>query len=230
MDQAPKKENLLIVEAHSDDSAISIGGFLEKNRDRYNYHFLLMALSDVRMHHAGVVTRAQRHAEYAEYVRYFGGHWHQENGLPLDADSLLDQMPKRKLVSLIEEVISQVEPVILICQGPSFHHDHTLIYEATVAATRPTARFFPREMYVMENPTYVHSLGPQTDFRPDVYVSLDEDELEVKLRCFRECFPSQIRDRENYLSEEGIRSWARYRGIEARCRYAEAMQTFIRVI
>ena len=225
-----KKENLLIVEAHSDDSCISVGGFLEKNRHRYRYHFLLMALSDVHLHHAGFLTRAQREEEYARYMTHFGGIWHRNERVPLDADGTLDQLPKRQLVSLIEDVIAEVKPVILICQGPSFHHDHTLIYEATVAATRPTARFFPSQMYIMENPTYVHSLGPQTDFKPDLYVSLTEAELQGKLDCFRDCFPSQIRQGENYLSEEGIRSWARYRGIEARCQYAESMRTFIRVI
>lgn len=230
MAESSKVEDILIVEAHSDDSAISIAGFLAKNRHRYRYHFLLMAVSNVRMHHAGQLTREQRAAEYESYVKHFGGHWHRENGLPLDADGTLDQIPKRQLVSLIENVIAEVKPAALICQGPSFHHDHTLVYEATVAATRPTARYFPKEMYIMENPTYVHSLGPQTDFKPDTYVSLTEEELKAKLNCFRDCFPSQIRNSDNYLSEEGIRSWARYRGIEARCQYAEALQTFIRVI
>jgi LmbE family N-acetylglucosaminyl deacetylase len=225
-----QKEKLLIVEAHSDDSAISISGFLDKNRDRYQYHFLLMALSDINMHHAGMVTRAQRETEYADYVNYFDGIWHREAALPLDADSQLDQIPKRQLVSLIESVIEGVKPETLICQGPSFHHDHSLVYEATVAATRPTARFFPQQILVMENPTYVHSIGPQTDFKPDMYVSLTEQQMQAKLECFRKYFPSQIRKNDNYLSEEGIRSWARYRGIEARCQYAEALKTFIRVI
>ena len=59
-----EKENLLIVEAHSDDSVISVGGFLEKYRSKYNYHFLLMAVSDVNLHHAGHITREQRFKEY----------------------------------------------------------------------------------------------------------------------------------------------------------------------
>jgi len=223
-------ENLLIVEAHSDDSAISISGFLDKCRHQYRYHFLLMTLSDVAMHHAGLVTRAWRDKESGDYVQRFNGEWHREGGLPLDADSTLDRVPKRELVAQIETVIEKVRPAILICQGPSFHHDHTLVYEAMVAATRPTARFFPREIYIMENPTYVHSIGPQTDFKPDLYVSLTEDHLQRKLDCFRQCFPSQIRTTENYLSEDSIRSWARYRGIEARCQYAEALNTFIRII
>jgi LmbE family N-acetylglucosaminyl deacetylase len=223
-------ENLLIVEAHSDDSAISVAGFLEKNRGRYRYHFLLLSLSSVEMHHAGLVTREQRQREYERYVRHFDGVWHRNSELPFDADGTLDRIPKKTLVTAIESVIAEARPSILICQGPSFHHDHTLVYEATVAATRPTARFFPREMYIMENPTYVHSLGPHTDMKPDLYVSLSEAEIRQKLACFRDCFPSQIREGENYLSEDGIRSWARYRGIEARCTYAEALKTYIRVI
>jgi LmbE family N-acetylglucosaminyl deacetylase len=224
------QENLLVIEAHSDDSAISASGLLDKHRQRYQYHFLLLTLSDVVMHHAGFVARQQREAEYAAYVKHFEGTWHRDPELPLDADGTLDRIPKRTLVSLIENIIADVKPAVLLCQGPSFHHDHTLVYEAAIAATRPTARFFPREIYVMENPTYVHSPGPQTDFKPDTYVSLTEAEMTRKLECFRTFFPSQIRHHENYLSEEGIRSWARYRGIEARCQYAEALRTFIRVI
>jgi LmbE family N-acetylglucosaminyl deacetylase len=123
-----------------------------------------------------------------------------------------------------------VKPTVLIFQGASYHHDHTLVYEATIAATRPTARHLPSEMYIMENSTYFHSLGPHTDFKPDVYVQLTEADMEKKLDCFRECFPSQIRQNQNYLSGDGIKSWARYRGIEARCLYAEALKTYIRVI
>lgn len=225
-----KKEDLLIIEAHSDDSVISIGGFLEKNRGLYNYHFFLMSLSDVNLHHAGFLTKQQRGDEYEKYVKHMNGTWHQDENLPFDADGSLDQLPKKTLIGMMEKVISKVKPSIIICQGPSFHQDHSAVYESMVAATRPTARYMPREIYIMENPTYVHSMGPQTDFKPTLYVGLSKKVMQKKLECFCKCFPSQIRDGKNYLSEEGIRSWARYRGIEARCLYAEAMRTFIRVI
>lgn len=224
------KENLLVIEAHSDDSAISIAGFLEKYRWRFDYHFSLIAASTVTLHHSGVVTIEQRMAEYKAYVDHFNGVWHKDNELPLDMDGQLDRVPKRDLVTAIEATISKVKPSVLIFQGPSYHHDHTLVYEAVVAATRPTARHLPREMYVMENSTYFHSLGPHTDFTPTDYVALTEADMKLKLECFRQCFPSQLRQNESYLSESGIWSWARYRGIEARCEYAEALKSFIRII
>lgn len=225
-----RPKRLLVVEAHSDDSAISASGFLEKFRGIYEMHFVLVTVSDIVMHHCGQLARADRLTEYENYVRHFDGQWHRHGDLPFDADARLDTIPKRNIVSVIEVAINTVEPDVMIVQGPSFHHDHTIVYEATIAATRPTARHCPREMYVMENPTYVHSIGPSTDFKPDLYVSMDEAQMTQKLDVFARCFPSQVREGPNYLSPDGIRAWSRYRGIEARCLYAEAFRTYQRVI
>lgn len=225
------KKKVLIIEAHSDDSCISIAGFLERFKDQYEYHFFLTAVSSVKLHHTGLVDREARILEYQNFIQYFNGIWHRSEKAPFDFDSRLDTVPRREIVGAIEDVISKVQPDILICQGPSFHHDHTIVYEATIAATRPTARFSPLEIYVMENPTYVHSIGPSTDFKPIFYCRLTEDEINLKLERFKTCFPSQIRDaKQNYLSLEGIRSLARYRGIEAGCEYAEALRTYIRIV
>ena len=227
------KRRLLIIEPHSDDGVISAGGFMEKFRERYDYHFLLVVASELPLHHNQMLTREQRLNEFARYVNHFQGVWHrntfEDNSLPLDMDSRLDIYPRRQLVAHIENVISNVRPHVIMCTGPSFHHDHTAVYESVIAATRPTARHFPEEFFILENPTYVHS-NPMTKFAPDTYVSLSENELQKKLDCFTTCFPSQIRSGDNALSVDGIRSWARYRGIEARTTYAEAFQTFCRII
>lgn len=224
------KKKVLVIEAHSDDGAISVSGFLDKYRDIYEYHFLLVAASSMTLRHSGFLSREKRLSEYEAYVNYFNGIWHKNGNIPVDADGKLDTFPRYQLVSLIEEIILAVKPSILISQGPSFHHDHRAVYEAVVAATRPTFGHCPDEIYIMENPTYVHSLGPQTDFEPTLYVSLTATQIQKKVDLYRRCFPSQIREGKNYLSEEGIKSWARYRGIEARCEYAEAFRTFVRRI
>ncbi|MBA3815542.1 MAG: PIG-L family deacetylase [Parachlamydiaceae bacterium] len=226
-----KKKKVLIVEAHSDDSCISLGGFLERFKEDYEYHFFLTAVSSVKLHHAGLVSKEDRIKEYENFISAFNGIWHRNEHVPFNFDSILDRLARRQIVSAIEHVIDEVKPNILICQGPSFHHDHTIVYEATIAATRPTACFIPQEIYVMENPTYVHSIGPSTDFKPDFYCQLTPDQIEQKLERFKICFPSQIRNgKKNYLSIDGIRSLARYRGIEAGCEYAEALRTYIRII
>lgn len=225
------KKKAMIIEAHSDDSCISVGGFMEKFKNEYEYHFFLTAVSSVKLHHKGLVDRKDRIKEYENFIGSFNGIWHKTDHAPFDFDSKLDEVARRDIVTAMEEVLDRVQPNILICQGPSFHHDHTIVYEAAIAATRPTARFCPPEIYIMENPTYVHSIGPSTDFKPDFYCQLTSQEMELKLERFKKCFPSQIRDgKPNYLSLEGILSLARYRGIEAGCQYAEALRTYIRVV
>ena len=227
------KKQLLLIEPHSDDGAISAGGFLEKFRDSFSYNFLLIAASDLPLAHNKFLTREERLLEFENYVNYFNGVWVKpkvdNNALPLDSDSMLDLFPRKSLVALIEKAILEIEPDLLMVTGPSFHHDHTAVYEATIAALRPTSKFIPKEVYILENPTYVHSGNPMSKFLPDTFVELSEDEILKKIENFKKFFPSQVRDNENYLSPEGILSWARYRGIEARVKYAEAFTTFYKL-
>lgn len=227
------KKKVLIIEPHSDDGLISIGGFLKKNKNKYNYYFLLCLSSDLQLNHA-FIDKKKRDDEFKNYVNYFDGTWVKgkfgDIEFPLDEDGKLDLFPKRKLIFGIENVIQELKPDILFLQGPSFHQDHTAVYEATIAALRPTLEFYPPQIYIMENPTYVHSSGISTQFFPNTYVKLSADELKSKLEIFSSIFESQSRPSGNCLSNDGIKAWARYRGIEARCEYAEALRCFHRQI
>lgn len=230
MSNIEPKKKVLIIEAHSDDSVISIGGFLDKFRDQYEYHFVLIAVSGFNHYHSGFLSREKRIEEYRMYVNHFDGIWHHNDVLPIDAELCLDIYPKKKLVSQIEKVLLDIQPTVVIFQGPSFHQDHLAVYEAVIAASRPTLKYRVSEMYVMENPTYFHSGGPATDFIPNLFIELTQEEMDKKLECYRTCFPSQIRDDDSCLSENGLIKWARYRGLGARCEYAEALRTHIRII
>lgn len=222
---------LLVIEAHSDDSAIGAYGLIQKMKFQwYKPYFFVCAASDFSMHHSGLVSRATRLKEYADYVKMMDGTL-VESRSPMDAEARLDMVPMSMLVSTIEAAIMEVRPQVLICQAPSFHQDHEIVYKATIAAIRPTARFHPDEVLLMENSTYYHSSGPSTDFRPSTYCCMTEEEMQAKIDCFMSCFPSQIRGRENCLSPEGIKAWAKYRAIECNYPfYAEAFVPFIRRI
>jgi len=176
------KKKILIIEPHSDDSIISCGGFLLKNKDKFDLSFCLVCASDLNMYH-GRVSRQTRIDEYQDYVDYFDGNLiTPECGdmkLPLDMESRLDAISRSLLVKLVESAILEVKPDILMIMGPSFHHDHTIVYEAVIAATRPTFTASPELIYVMENPTYVHEPYPGT-FRADTYVELDKETAEMK--------------------------------------------------
>lgn len=229
-----KKRKILVIEPHSDDSMISGSGYLEKNKKNFEFHFLLMAASTTDFLHAKnnihVNTRLE---EYENYTKHFKGKWHKKSGdfdLPLNEDCTLDLYPKKNLVKIIETIILNIRPHIILLCGPSFHHDHTAVYEASIAALRPTINYCPEEILVAENPTYMHSKNPYNEFIPNYFISMNEKEIEKKINNFKLLFPSQLRKTGNVLSPEGIKAWARYRGIEARCKYAEAFYQYFRKI
>lgn len=217
-----KNRKILVVEPHSDDSAIAAGAYLTRLSKDNEIHFLLVSASDNYLHHTGVVSRQTRLKEYQTYVQRLRGQWVESQTLPLDADSRLDLVGKSILVSAIEEQIERVRPDVLFVQGSSFHHDHSLTFEATIASLRPTARYFPNQILVMENSTYGNSSLAGGNFSPNFYVPLSEAEVDEKLRMFRECFPSQHRPDVNSLSPSGIKAWSRYRGLEIQRDFAEA--------
>lgn len=225
------KKKCLIIEPHSDDSLIAAGGYLLKYQDEYEYYFCLVTASDLNMRHK-YVERKTRIAEYKEYVRYFSGTFIGAEDVgdefPVDWESKLDLYPRSKLVKKIEDVLDKVNPDVLMVMGPSFHHDHTCVYEAVVAATRPTVMRNLSLILLMENATYSHELY---DYKqPNMYVELSEELLLKKLNIFDNIFKSQARNVTNILSNDGMSRWANYRGVEARCHYAEAFVVYFKKV
>jgi LmbE family N-acetylglucosaminyl deacetylase len=221
------KKKILIIEAHSDDSAISSLGLLNKFKELYEFHFVLITASDVMLnHYSKLITKEQRIIEYKNYVDYFCGIWHKDDFIPCDYDSRLDTVSKSILVKSIDKIIDKVRPNLLIFQGPSFHHDHTIVYESVITSLRPNGSQLPEQMLVMENPTHVHSLETTKNLKPNFYCSLSNKEITTKIELFKQFFPSQIRNTLNCLSMEGLISWAKYRGLECRKDYAEAFYSY----
>ncbi len=227
------KKKILVIEPHSDDGIIGAGGYFLKFKEDFDFYFCLITASTLNLNH-GKVTKDTRIQEYKKYVEFFSGKFmrsYNENKeyLPLDEESKLDLFGKAKLINIIENIISEVNPDVLMVTGPSFHQDHQIVYESTVAATRPTRALSVKEILIMENPTYVHS-PYQNFFKPNLYVELDENLIDQKCKVFEDLFPSQYRKTGNYLSKDGIKNHAAYRGVEARAKYAEAFYQFTKKI
>jgi len=230
-----KKKKLLIIEPHSDDGMFAAGGYFLKLKEsnEYDFNFALINSSDITLNHA-TVTRQQRIDEFQTYVDYFGGTFLRptvdEHQLPIDFDSKLDTFPIAKLIKFVELMINQVQPDILMTMAPSFHQDHRVLYEAVIAATRPTFHYSPSEILLMENPTYIHQLYPNM-YTINNYVRLDEELVDLKIDLIRRFFPSQINEnRRGFLSLSSIKKWAQFRGFEAKSEFAEAFAIYNRIV
>jgi len=227
------KKKILVIEPHSDDAIIAAGGYFLKFQKDIELFFCLITASDLNLNH-GYVEKKVRIEEYKNFVDCFNGKWvrnykEHKDFLPLDEESKLDLYSKAKLINIIENAITDTKPDTIMVTGPSFHQDHLVVYESLIAATRPTKELSAKEIIILENPTYVHS--PYLDyFKPNLYVDLSEDIINKKCDLFEKIFPSQARKTGNYLSKQGIKKHASYRGTEARTEYAEAFFQFIKKI
>lgn len=225
------KKKCLIIETHSDDSCISCSGFIQKYFDEYDFYAVMLFCSGIKLYHNNsMISCGDRLKEYKDYCKRMGLTCLNDKYVAFDHDTESDTIPIKDIIKRIEIIIADIKPDLLIIQGGSFHQDHENTYKAAIAALRPCCGFYPKKIWVMENPTYVHYDRRLNNLAPNVFIELTREEVENKLKIFEECFPSQVRESGNYLSNEGILEFARYRGIEARCRYAEAFYQISEVL
>lgn len=76
----------------------------------------------------------------------------------------------------------------------SYHQDHNIINEAVRAVTRP--HFYSGD--VIE-----YSVGTELDFIPNFFVTLNEEEVEIKKKAF-EAYSTQISENKHALSVENL--------------------------
>jgi N-acetylglucosamine malate deacetylase 1 len=133
-------------------------------------------------------------------------------------------LDRRELVGKIEEVLHTELPRRVFLPAPSYHQDHTTMFDAGVAATRPLSR----EGYLAELVASYEYPGSawRRDGREEelsFYVDI-ESVLETKLEAVRAYNESQ-RGR-MVVDEEVVRSWSRLRGAFVGMTFAEAFHLY----
>ena len=118
----------------------------------------------------------------------------------------------RELIQKIENVMKDIQPnIIFVNFYIDTHQDHVALANATIAATR-----YYKNVLFYEVPTTANS------FTPDVFTDIT-DVLEKKLEILQ-AHSSQVYKVNigNLDILEVAKSTANFRGIQARCEYAEA--------
>jgi len=122
----------------------------------------------------------------------------------------------RELIQKLEEVIKSVKPnIIFVNFYEDTHQDHYSLSKATITATR-----YSRNLLFYEVPS------TSSSFKPDIFTDIT-DVLEEKKKLLS-AHASQV-DKVNIGNLdilEVAHSTANFRGIQARCEYAEGFQPY----
>lgn len=197
---------ILAVGAHPDDVELGAGGTLAKHAKRGDKIHILVMSSGERGGSA-----SQRTKEAKQAARILGVSKIDVHNLP-DAEVT----DKVETVMKIENVINQIHPQrVYIHSSKDTHQDHRYTAFASISA----ARYVP-EILAYESPLAFPSFNPQ------VFTDIT-DTLQTKIKALM-TYKSQAE--KAYIKAEAIKGLARYRGHQARVKYAEAFEVIRMII
>lgn len=203
------RKNIVLMAAHPDDIAMSMGGTAWLLKDRYQLHVICLSkgergLKGTPMDQTAAIREKEEQGacDLLGATLTFGG---QIDG---------EIYPDRSLCERVAEMLKKLEPVALFTMWGVEVPDH----EAAHMTARRALQLAGMKDAIEE---YMYEAGPggQTNmFDPDLYVNIS-DVAEEKKRLIR-CHACQV-------SEAGVERWMRldaFRGRLARCEYAEGFK------
>lgn len=219
--------NILIVSAHPDDEALSMGATIQKHVQHGDTVYFCILSGKVN-------ARADKDND-SEITRQTIG---AQNILGIKEIDFFDfpnikmnAVPILDIVQSIESSIEKYRPEIIYT-----HHwgdlniDHRVVYDATMAAIRLPQRgttdmsiSLIKKVLCFETPSSTEWAAPTTTnaFLPTVFVEVSEEQMHKKIESIK-AYKGALRELPHARSEEAIFSWATIRGAQAGFRYAES--------
>jgi len=219
------KTRLLVVAAHPDDEVLGCGGTLVKAIKK-GTQVAVLFLGE------GISSRfpigeydspefaqqtAQRKEETEQALKVLGIK-KVKYGERLCTQ--FDTYPRLSIVKEIEEEMQSFAPTMLFTHNPSeVNIDHRITHESVEIACRPTREWIPKEIYTFE----IICSGNwkfSPFFKPNVFVDIS-DSWEKKMEAWH-CYQGETRPFPFPRSDEGLDALARFRGMAAGIKKAEA--------
>lgn len=140
-------------------------------------------------------------------------------------DNRFDTLPLLQIIKKVEEVIARCQPdEIYTHHGGDLNIDHSILFRATLTATRPVSKCEVKVIYAYEVPSSTdwafHGIEPE--FRPNCFVDI-QSTLDIKIEAMK-IYESESRAFPHPRSPEALRAIARNWGRVAGLESAEAFE------
>jgi LmbE family N-acetylglucosaminyl deacetylase len=222
-----KGKTVLVIAPHPDDEVLGCGGLMARaKKDDCNVYVLFVCVGDAPQYggESKVAHREEEIDQAMDYLKVDGYHLaYKDNDHHLN----LDQVPRKKLIDLIEKdspvSLHKIKPdIVMLPFQYSYHQDHQAVFQAGYAAVRPRpseTKLTPSTILSYEQPDLY---WPFKRFLPNVFVDIT-DELDQKISALQ-FHKTQIRPFPNPVSLETVKYMARIRGVSIGVKAAEAYQ------
>jgi LmbE family N-acetylglucosaminyl deacetylase len=216
-------ERILIIAAHPDDEILGCGGFIAKYSNKTNISVIFIAEGDSCRFNSSKLTpdvlkKIEHRQECArKALKLFNISDITFKNLPCGR---LDSIDIIEINKIIEEKISSFKPTIILSHySKDTNNDHRIVSRSVQMSTRPVlgADIDILSFEILSSTEW----SLQNPFAPNSFVQLSEEEIHKKIDAI-EIYDGEVRDFPHSRSAGGIKSLARYRGMQVGVKYAEA--------
>ena len=217
-------KRVLIVAAHPDDEVLGCGATISKYRASgvvFRVVFIGEGSSCRFDDPSDVLADAatkQRTASAIRAMQLLGIEDFEFHDLPCGR---LDQVPIIAINKIIERAVRDFGPdTILTHSSSDVNNDHRIVFGSTLMATRPGAQNHVARVLSYEVPSS-SEWSYSSSFAPNLFEEVREQDLLQKCAAL-DCYESEIRPFPFPRSEQGLRTLAMFRGMQAGFNYADA--------
>lgn len=226
-----KDKTILIISPHPDDEVFGCGGFIHRCKQQGGKVYVLyLTVGTTQDFSKQGISNSENRIREIEKVSTFLGYDGYRIAFPGNAFHLkLDTLPQKDIIHEIERgqdiSLEALKPdIVLMPSENDYNQDHRAAAQATITATRPsspTFKSFQKMVMTYELPAFSWSSDKGLAFSPNLYITLNEQELKVKLDALS-MYGSQLKDPMNPLSLHGSTLQASIRGLQVGQKHAEA--------
>lgn len=220
-----KQLKILVIAPHPDDEVLGCGGTIAEYSKQGNEVYLLIVTKAYRPDWSAAFLK-NRSKEIAKAGKILGIKQTLLLGFPTVK---LDTVSQKTLNDKIQEVVNKIRPqTIYIPSGMDLNRDHRIVFESALVAARPKPGSSVKRILTYEVPSETDWGQPLGVFLPTVYEDISK-ELPTKLRAMA-AYKSELKSFPHPRSLEGIKVFAKKRGMEAGMRAAEGFGLIREVI
>ena len=213
-------KKILVVAPHADDETLGCGGTLLKHFNQGDEIYWLI-VTDMSLESGFSASQIQtREDEINNIKKLYGFKETYRLGF---APALLDIIPMKDIVVAMSSVIENVKPEIIYSVFRNdVHSDHAVVSDGLMAATKSFRHPSIKKMLAYEtlSETEFSLRIDGKSFRPNVFINI-EGYLDKKIEIMN-CYQSEISEFPFPRSEDAIEAQAKYRGVQAGSKAAEA--------
>ncbi len=238
------KKNVIIIAAHPDDEILGCGGFINKYKKKFNFKVVFLA--------EGSSCRYVNLVEDKKKIEFDL----KKNKKKIDEEILVRKNCAKKalkilgvdkmnfydnrcgslsyisqlgLNKIVEKEIKDFKPkIILTHSGKDLNMDHRAIFNSVLTSTRPIDYNSVEEIYSFEILSSTE-WNYDDNFKPNYFVELSKRDIDNKSKALN-CYKSEIKSAPYPRSEYGIKTLAKYRGLQSGFMYAESFRLVRKII